>query len=356
MKKIFILMMALMMSFSIANAQIATENAKLFDNVYVSVGGGVATPLDFDEVMPLNPLATVTVGKQFTPVFGAEVEGTAWFGSHANGTHDFGVPHFDNQVSHNAIRGSYVGANGTVNLTNLFKGYRGAPRPFEVGLVTGLGWVHTFVPGVTNKADNYLGAKTGFDLAFNLGKSKAHTLSVRPAVLWNLSVPGTSYGNLAFNRDGAQLNVNVAYTYHFRTSNGTRYFRTYDVGAMNDEINRLREELAKKPKEITNTVIEKKTEYVLVGNSMVFFEYDSDVLDNRAKETLDKLSNNTIYNVFGYASSEGTTEYNKALSLRRAQAVADYLKGKGVKVNDVEGRGVQFGKTTGRVVEVVPNK
>ena len=51
-KFILTLIIAFMMVFS-ANAQIATENAKLFDNVYVGVEAGVTTPLNFNSVFPL---------------------------------------------------------------------------------------------------------------------------------------------------------------------------------------------------------------------------------------------------------------------------------------------------------------
>ncbi len=108
MKKIFIFMMAVFTAIGM-NAQIATENSKLSDNIYATISGGVATPLDFNKPFPVNPIVTIAVGKEITPLFGFEIEGTAWFGSHAGGTHKFGFPHFDSNDSHNAVRGSYVG-------------------------------------------------------------------------------------------------------------------------------------------------------------------------------------------------------------------------------------------------------
>jgi len=202
MKKFLLtLAIAFMMAFSV-NAQIATENAKLTDNVYVTLSGGVATPLDFNKMFPVNPLATLAIGKEFTPVWGAEIEGTAWFGSHGNGSHTFGVPHFDMMDSHNIVRGSYVGVNNTVNLSNLFFGYQGMPRVFEVKTVLGIGWAHMYSPGVSNSADNYWGAKTGLDFVYNFGNKKAHAISLKPAVLWNLSSPGRQNSNSAFNKLG----------------------------------------------------------------------------------------------------------------------------------------------------------
>jgi outer membrane protein OmpA-like peptidoglycan-associated protein len=343
MKK-FILTMVIMftMMFS-ANAQIATENSKFFDNTFVSANAGVAAPLDFNSTFPLNTTVSVEVGKWFSPVWGAEIEGTAWFGS--NGFKN-------NRSGHNFVRGHYVGANGLVNLTNLFAGYRGTPRLFEVSTMLGTGWIHQYTPNASDKSSNGLGVKTGLDLAFNLGKAKAHTVSIRPSVLWNVT-DGNAMP-LEFNADKAQLYLGVAYTYHFKTSNGTRHFKTYDIGAMTNEIARLNDELAKKPKAIVREVV-KTVEVPAAGfevKETVFFAFDSDKLDDNAKATLDKLGQNGVYVVRGYASNEGSAEYNKALSLRRAEAVAEYLRNRGAKIDTVEGLGVLFGPTTGRVAIV----
>jgi len=358
------LMLAIMFAtmFS-ANAQIATENAKLFDNTYVTVNAGATTPLAFDAVFPVNTTAGIAVGKWFTPVWGAEVEGTAWFGSHTFGGSQ---ARFDG-LSHNFVRGSYVGVNGLVNLSNLFCGYKGTPRTFEISTMLGTGWWHVYRPSSQGDDFNGLGVKTGLDLAFNLGKTKAHTLSIRPAVLWNVNspsgmAPGDADMYLSFDKRGAQLYLGVAYTFHFKTSNGTRHFKNYDVGAMLSEIDRLNTELAKKPTEVIveKTVIkEVDTDTKAVQHATgfgvketVFFAFDSAELDDNAKATLDQLGENGTYEVLGYASNEGSLKYNKALSQRRADAVKAYLESRGAKVVKAEGLGVVFGPTTGRVAIV----
>lgn len=351
MKKFLILMTVFFSAISM-NAQIATENAKLLDNIYVTVSGGVATPLDFNKPFPVNPFGTLTIGKEFSPVWGAEVEGTAWFGSHAAGTHVLGVPHFDSKLSHNVIRGSYVGLNGTVNLSNLFAGYNGTSRTFDVKAIAGVGWIHMFSPNVSNSSDNHFGAKTGLDFLFNLGAKKQHAVSFKPAVLWNLSEPGSTNGCLAFNKLGAQLSLGLGYTYYFKTSNGTHHFKTYDVGAMQFEIARLNDELAKKPKVVTETVTKEVTKLVNATDVYAFFEFDSFELDDRAKTELDKVGQDGIYDIDGYASNEGSKEYNLELSQRRAEAVKKYLEARGCRINKAIGHGVAFGPTTGRVAIV----
>ena len=372
-KFILTIVMALTMMFT-ANAQVATENSKVFDNTYVGVEVGATTPLNFNKMFPVNTVAGIKAGKELTPVFGLEVEGMAVFGDnfYREGV-NASIPAFGSFNVHKAgkvntfIKATNVGLNGVINWSNLLFGYQGTPRFFEVKTNTGLGWLHyfgTYSPKAplggwyvtSNK--NALVAKTAVDFAFNLGNTKAHTITVSPGVYWNLS----ETGDIQFNKTYAQFGVMVGYAYHFKTSNGTRHFKTYNVGDMIAENERLNAELAKKPKVVEKVVIKEVPATNTVKEATgfgiketVFFAFDSAELDQNAKETLDKLGENGIYVVRGYASSEGSTEYNKALSLKRAEAVAQYLRDRGARVDTVEGLGVIFGPTTGRVA-VVTNK
>lgn len=336
MKKIFLFLMALF-AINVANAQIATEESKLTDNVYAGIGGQVSTPLDFNGVFPLNGGATLIVGKDFTPVWGVNIEGTAWFGSHSNG----GDLRFDSNVAHNIVRGSYVGLNTTTNLTNLFHGYAGSPRKTEIQTVVGIGWVHTYVPNMSDKSHNDLGAKTGVNINFNFGVEKQHTLFIQPSVLWNLTTPGCDNKHIAFNKNGAQLALTVGYAYHFKTSNGTHYFKTYDIGVLNDDINRLKSELAAKPKEIVRQEI-KTVEVVRTIESkyVINFAQNKYELTDDAKRELDKIEKGNKVVVEATASPEGTEKHNIKLSQQRADSVADYLKSNGVEVLNSKGLGV----------------
>jgi len=379
----FILMFVVMFTTMLSvNAQVATENSKLFDNTYVGVEAGVTTPFNFNSVFPLNPVAGIKVGKELTPVFGLEAEGFAVFGTNA---YRYGINasiptdgafnvHKNGSVN-TFVKATNVGLNGVINWSNLLFGYQGTPRFFEVKTNTGIGWLHyfgTYTPafpvGGFDVAGNrnIMTAKTAIDLAFNLGNKKAHTVTVSPGIYWGLN----EIGNLQFNKNYAQFGVMVGYTYHFKTSNGTHHFKTYDVGAMIYEIDRLNNELAKKPKEIIVEKIVKVDPITSMPhaakpetnafeyatgfgiNETIFFAFNSDELDNRAKETLDKLGQNGVYVIDAYASSEGNTEYNKALSQRRADAVKTYLENRGCKVDSATGHGVLFGTTTGRVAVI----
>lgn len=352
MKKI-VLMFALMVSALMsANAQIATENSKFADNTFITVNGGVATPLALDAVFPLNPTVGLSVGKWLTQEYGIEVEGTTWLGSHVYGGTDARV-NMNANGNFNAFRGIYVGANGLINVTNLFKGYEGKPRVFETNAVVGIGWVHGFTPNTCDRYNNALGAKTGLDFSFNIGKTKAQTLSIRPAVLWDLSRPGTTVGSLAFNRLGAQLYLGVGYTFHFKNANGTRYFKTYDVGAMSDEINRLNDEIASLRSsanpQVVEKIVDKSVTIIRPNEWFVQFAQGSAELTNTAIGVLNSIENGITVKVVGTASPEGADATNKSLSDKRAEVVADFLTKKGVKVESWSGKGVQNGASTNRL-------
>ena len=376
-KFIFTLAIAMMAVISV-NAQTATEDSKVLDNTYVGVEAGVSTPLNFNSMFPVNPAVGVKLGKEFTPVIGLEVEGVAILGDNfyrdgVNGsipaTGAFNV-HKAGSVN-TFVKATNVGLNGVINWSNLLLGYQGTPRFFEVKTNTGIGWLHYFGHMPTNvlgawmptSKKNALTAKTAVDFAFNLGKEKAHTITVSPGVYWNLNETGA----VQFNKNFAQFGVMVGYTYHFKTSNGTRHFKTYDVGAMTAEIGHLNDELAKKPKEVE---VIKYVDRVVINNNnapatnafgnatgfgvseTVYFAFNSAKLDARAKEALNKLGQNGVYVIDAYASSEGSTDYNLKLSQRRADAVKAYLESRGAKVDSATGHGVQFGTTTGRVAVV----
>ena len=339
MKKFLFILVALFTMLS-ANAQIATENSKLTDNIYVGVGGIVTTPLYFNSVFPLNAGAGLKIGKNITPLFGLEAEGVVLFNDN-----NFGrwTPTF--------VKLTNVGLNGTINLNNLFAGYKGTPRTFEVSTNTGLGWMHYW-----NTSNNTLTAKTGLDFAFNLGAKKAVSIVLSPAVYWNLH----NNSHIQFNKNHAQLALAATFVYHFKNSNGTHSFKTYDVGAMISEISRLNDELAKKSKEIEVINIAEKevapaTAAVAVEKkectTFVFFAKDSAVLSAAAKESL-KSINAASVTIKAYASPEGTAAYNKKLSERRAAAVRDFLTSNtNVKVVSAEGRGVN-GAESARVAIV----
>lgn len=336
MKK-FILMFALMISaFVGVNAQTAIETPKVLDNVYVGANVGATTPLTFNSVFPLNTTVGLTLGKNWTPIFGTEVQSGIAFNDTGFGSN-----------SKTFVKAINTGVNGTINLTNLFLGYN-PNKVFEVQTVTGLGWMHIYGNTVNND-DDELTAKTGLRFNWNLGKAKAWSLNVEPTVLWNLT--NGNYDQVRFNKNFAQLALSVGVAYKFKTSNGTHNFKVYDVGRLNDEINSLR---AQKPKEVVREVVTTKV-VPTQTKRVVFFEQGKSDLTDEAKDELNKIGENSIVDIVGHASTEGSEVFNQALSENRAKAVADFLTNRGVKVNKATGEG-ETGTPKNRVVIVTTTK
>lgn len=341
-------MFALMLGVVSANAQIATENSNALDNISVGITAGVSTPLDFNSIFPVNPNVGIKLQKDFTPAIGLQVEGLAILNDN----------HFSDIKT--AVKATNVGANGVFNLSNIFCGYKGTPRTFELSAVGGLGWLHTW-----NTSINNLTAKTGLDIALNFGNTKAHSIVLTPAVYWNLN----KLGSIKFNKHASQLAINLTYVYHFKTSNGTRHFKTYDVGAMLDEISRLNgalDECEKREPKVIEKVVEKvvtvdapKTAAVAVAAKngeewVVTFSTASAKLSDEAKFILNQVGNDAIVDVTATASKGGSKAFNQKLSEKRAKAVANYLTNRGVKVNSAVGKGIDTEK--GRSAIVAPAK
>lgn len=334
-KFILSLMVMLTVMLSSANAQIAYQKADFLDNVYVGLNGGVSSPLDFNSVTPFNAQAGVKVGKNWSPVFGTNIEGTAVFGDN----------HFAD--SHTFVKATYVGLNGTLNLTNLFLNYN-PDKVFETSLEAGLGWIHNYHTPTPTNIDghaNYLGAKTGVILAWNIGNNKAWQLYAEPSVYWNLS----KTDKIQFNKHNAQLAVSVGVVYKFKTSNKTHNFKVYNIYDYTSALEEARDriaaleaqnaELSKRPTETYNVVKETNKETVVYSQDIftVSFLQNSAELTQDAKNILDKVGASLPVKVIGSTSPEGSTRRNSELSVQRANAVAEYLKSRGVNVISAEG-------------------
>jgi len=212
---------------------------------------------------------------------------------------------------------------------------------------------------IKSNSNNFLTAKTGLDLAFDIGKKKAHSIVITPAIYWNLN----KFGDVRFDKHNSQLAINVSYIYHFKNSNGTHSFKTYDVGAMMNEINRLNgalEECEKREPKVIERVIEKvivqevpQTNAVAAGNEntwIVTFETGSSRLSIEDMFILNQIERTATVDIVATASPEGTKEFNQKLSEQRAQVVADHLSNRGVKINSAIGKGVDA--TSGRTAIV----
>ena len=344
MKKLMTLAAAAVLAVS-ASAQTVQES-KVYDNIYVGVNGGLATKTTGHSWMKgLDPNFGVRVGRWFTPVVGLAVESNAYFSNkpfNSTGT---------------AVRFLNTSLLGTLNLSNLFGGYKGEPRFFEVIPVAGLGWGHIF--GDNNerldgsKAFDYknnLTSKLGIDFAFNFGSQKQWQAYIEPSITYGLND----------KTDRANYNIsNAGVVYKFKNSNGTHNFKIVEprnqaeIDDLNSQINDLRNQLAQKPKEVVKEVVkETPAKEVQVENLvLVTFAQGKSALTKEAKKALDAVKSGKHVQIVGTASPEGSKEVNDRLSQARADEVAKYLKKNGVIVDEANGKGVQ-GSTSNRLAVV----
>ena len=378
MKKLLLLFAVATMAVS-AQAQTVTES-KTFDNFYVGINGGVATKATGHAWLKgLNPNAGLRIGRWFTPVFGLAVESNAYFSN---------KPYKSTGTAVRFLNSSLL---GTVNFSNWFGGYKGEPRCFEVVGLYGLGWGHLFgTPESLFDGDdvlfhqylrskqithrNNLTSKAAIDLVFNLGEKKAWQFYVEPSITWGLNdavydgvYPMASLGHntMQYNLNKAYVQLNAGFIYKFKNSNGTHNFTVAqlrnqaEIDGLNAEINRLRGELAQKPKEIVkevevikevagkDVVREVKVEDLV----FVTFAQGKSELTADARKALAVIQPGKHVQIVGTASPEGNPELNQKLSQARADAVAQYLLTRGVAVDEATGKGVQ-GTTSNRLAVV----
>ena len=352
MKKLVLLFTAAILAVS-ASAQ-TVEESKTFDNIYVGVNGGLATKATGHAWMKgLDPNFGVRIGRNITPVLGVAIESNAYFSNKpwaSTGT---------------VVRYLNTSLLGTVNLSNLFGGYLGQPRPFEVSAVAGLGWGHLFGNSKeynANSGVNNLTAKVALDFAFNLGADKAWQIYIEPAIMYGLNDKSNTPYNLG--NDGTKFDVNHAFVqlnagviYKFKNSNGTHNFKIAqlrdqsEIDGLNAQISDLRNELAKKPKEVVKEVIKEVPAEAPACPVFVTFAQGKANLTKDAKKVLDNIANGVTVEIIGTASPEGSAKVNKKVSQIRANNVAKYLKSKGVIVKEAAGKGVQ-GVTSNRLAVV----
>ena len=379
MKKLVLMLAAASMAAS-ASAQTVAES-KTFDNIYVGINGGVATKTTGHKwLSDLDPNAGIRIGRYFTPVFGLAVEGNAYFSNKPWGS------------TGTVVRATNASLLGTVNLSNWFGGYKGEPRTFEVSALYGLGWMHVFtndkaVTAATENQRNRMTSKAALDFAFNFGSAKQFQFYVEPSINFaflgqarskqgvgskNATTPikyvdhdtydyktATQAGQPAYNINNSFVQLNAGFIYKFANSNGTHNFTIVtprdqaEIDALNAQINELRN---RKPEVITKEVVKevptvKVKEFTVSDLVFVTFAQGKSALTNDAKAALNNVKEGVHVQVVGTASPEGSKELNDRLSQARADVVANYLKGRGVIVDEATGKGVQ-GVTSNRLAVV----
>ena len=348
------------------NAQNTAITAnKAGDNWYIGANAGVSTTLTKNTenggfFKSLAPTFGVRVGKNLTTVFGLAADADLYFLSKSDSKSLMGTKTFVDNMN--------VDLLGTFNLSNLFAGYPGEPRPFEVIALGGFGWEHGF--NHISKA-NAINSRVALDFAFNLGANKAWQLYIEPSLNYNLkswiggvdeSVVAAAFG---INDPGFKYDVNRAFfslkagfNYKFGNSNGTHNFAKAqlrdqnEIDQLNAKINELRADNNAKDGKIAagnRTIADLQAQLTACQNKpaptakvqvvketnqlqpIVIFGVGKSTLDNAGYASCEMVAKymknhkDTKIIVKGYASPEGDAAKNQKLSEARANSVKQAL-------------------------------
>lgn len=334
---IFTMMLAYATSIFAQNVDEQTNyvgSSKFTDNCSLKVGTGVVTSFNnmFDNGDVYQSIV-VGVEKYFMPWFGVELEGRTAIG------------YGNSYNSHTAFDFVNVSGNAKFNLVNLFD-FSCSRKTFEPVVFAGLGWGHATCSNVDLR--NFMTFRTGAEVTFNFGANKEYGVMISPSVVW-----GDIHNGILRKSNGA-FELSAAFVYHFKTSNGTHSFtcaKLYDqteIDLYKAKINALRAELKNRKIEKVVEVKEivKEVSIPVDRTFIVMFEKGKADLSNESLETLDAIRGKV--KIVATASPEGTTEFNQKLSELRAQTVADYLKNRGVEVEESTGLGSN-GVTSNRI-------
>ena len=361
MRKSIILSAFVITAFAV-NAQTdqkALQGTKLKDNWSIELKTGMVTPLTHSSFFK-DARFTFGLGvtKQLTPIFGMEFQGMGYVNTTQSKT---------------AIDVSDVSLLNKFNLMNLFGGYTGTPRLFEMEAVAGIGWMHYYMNGPGD--DNSWSTRFGLNFNFNFGEIKAWTLGIKPAIVYDMEGDFNA-AKSRFNANNAAFELTAGVAYHFKGSNGKHHFtkvRVYDqaeINQLNANINNLRSQVDNRNSQINSaaqriqvlqseldncrnqaakvqTVVEVETSRV--PESIITFRQGRSTVDASQLPNVERVANymkkhaDVTVVIKGYASPEGNLEFNKKLAQARAEAVKSILVKK-YKINTsritAEGQGI----------------
>lgn len=343
------------------HAQVTVEGSKLTDNWSIGINGGVLTPTTHHAFFgSMRPTFGLEIGKQLTPVFGFGLEGRAAINT---------------TPSYTAIDATNLSLLGKVNLMNLFMGYEGTPRFFEVEAIAGTGWAHYYGSGAGLGGNSWTN-KFGLNLNFHIDKDRAWQIHIKPAIVYDMD--GTASGHSSyFNVNQSALELSAGVTYKFKNSNGTHNFQLAnlrsqaEIDDLNARINDLRSQTKSKDQKIAATqtaisnleaelnrlrnqaprkevVVETKSQKSM--ESVVTFRQGKSMIDKAQQPNVERIAtymrNHPEAKVIikGYASPEGSAEINAKIATARAEAVKSMLiKTYGISANRIQAMGEGVG-------------
>lgn len=384
MKKFILSLIAAAAISANANAQGQTSftGTKPLDNWSIGVQAGAVAPIGGKlSVFPNSRgIFGINLNKQFSPIYGLTIEGTLGVN-----TSSWSRDIEDNPMtvkSNTWFDNSSVLLLNRINLNNLFCGWNGGKSCFEVEAVAGAGWYRYIYDkaaaiGTDSHASqdyNTAVAKFGLNFNYNIGKEKAWTVALKPAIVFDLI--HNQIHNMEFDKRNAMVELTAGVVYHFKNSNGKRYMTEVGVmtpeelGALNARIkeaqdgrtraeadaNAMKEENARLKKLLTECMNRPVQQTTVVDNSKktlestVTFRVGSTAIDASQQPNVERIASylkkhvEANVEIKGYASPDGPEDVNIKLANSRAQAVKDMLVNKyGVPASRIKAEGQGIG-------------
>lgn len=322
MKKFFMMMVALVATISMSAQTYVAP--KFTDNTYVSLRYGVTALMHpecngFDNFgHSLAQQSELQFGKWVTPRFAVALDGVVSWDTFSH-----------QKLSEYTVPFITVSALAKYRFVDTNK--------FAFTTAAGPGWAHGFVKKGYDSND----LMTKFQLEFTYKVTDRLDVDVVPELNYNLTSCGTGMNPYFDSRDAWYgLNVGVTYRLGDKFQECPFKYTQAHVDDLNAKINQLRAEnddLRNAPAKVVTNTVEKVTEKAFDNKYVVTFAQGSAEITARGEEVLNQIPAGKTVSVVGTTSPEGSTELNNKLSVQRAEAVASYLKNRGVKVTTVSG-------------------
>ncbi len=384
MKKIIFSLIAAAAISANASAQEQTSyiGTKPLDNWSIGVQAGAVAPIGGKlSVFPNSRgVFGINLNKQFTPFYGLTLEGSLGVNT-SSWSRD--IESNPMKVKSNTwFDNSSVLLLNRVNLNNVFCGWNGERSCFEVEAVVGAGWYRYIYDkaaalGTDSHASmdyNTAVAKFGLNLNLNIGKEKAWTVALKPAIVYDLI--HNQIHNMELDKRNAMVELTAGVVYHFKNSNGKRY--QTEVGVMTPEkleamnaaikeaqdarakaeanVSALQSENARLKAALAECEARPVQQPTVVDNSKktlestVTFRVGSTAIDASQQPNVERIASylkkhvEANVEIKGYASPDGPEDVNIKLANARAQAVKDMLVSKyGVPSSRIKAEGQGIG-------------
>lgn len=353
--------------FAVCVSAQTVESQKLFDNVEVTVKGGVSALThpgcnDYEDWgHTLQASTTLGISKWITPKYGIGLESTVGWENGSMAGIDWSKP-WVNFQGRNWVNYVDVVLTSKFNLNNILHGYKGEPDKFELIPTVGIGWVHGFkYNDVIFLGDGMIGAHLGtkhsndimtkYSVDMNLNVSKRVKLSLSPYFAFNLtggkypshSHPAITTTNPKFDSRNSWYGLEAGLTYRF----GKQFtlcpykYTQEDIDKLNWEINNYKNNPI-----IQTAYVEKIVEHpvmIQVPQYIIVFAKGSYELGDDAMGIINSIPKDVKVKLVGGASPEGSDAYNMRLSQDRVYVVKSQLESRGIAVLDADAVGAELG-------------